>query len=439
MPTEDELARIVAAQQEAIDELRREVAELRRRGADRPDATDRILSRRALFGLAGAGIATVAVGAGAPPAGAADGDAVMLGQVNEATQTTTITYGVDPDGRNSPKLLVESTDPEDDGAAIAARSAGRHAVMAEAAAGFGGVAVYGVANGALSAGIEGSSDSVGVRGNGTATDGDGPCWGVYGQSEHADHGIGVAGHAPQLGTLGQATAAGGTGVLGEAQEPLSYGVRGQGTLFGVQGAAAFCGIGGQSDDGYAAGLSTASGAHLLFERTGAELVGPPEGPPEPGYGVLSMDSTGDVFYGHEGQAGAMWTRLNQQGPTFLPTAQRAFDSRPGQAPADGGGTKGALASGEVRRIDLTVATDVPASTTAVIVNLTATGTTGAGYAAVYPAGAAITDPGAFSHLNWSGAGETVGNTTFVTTADGQIDVYVSRGTHLVVDVIGYHT
>ena len=79
---------------------------------------------------------------------------------------------------------------------------------------------------------------------------------------------------------------------------------------------------------------------------------------------------------------------------------------------------------------------VPTAIRAVVLNITVTEATGAGFVTVYPCSA--TRPVA-STLNY-GVGTTVANLAVATTtADGKVCIYTQRPTHLVVDLSGYHT
>ena len=90
-------------------------------------------------------------------------------------------------------------------------------------------------------------------------------------------------------------------------------------------------------------------------------------------------------------------------------------------------------------LSLTVAghSGVPAGVTAVVLNVTATNTSSAGFLTVYPDGR--TRPLA-SDLNWT-PGKTVPNLVVATVgADGKVDFYNHAGnTDLVVDLTGYYT
>ncbi len=98
--------------------------------------------------------------------------------------------------------------------------------------------------------------------------------------------------------------------------------------------------------------------------------------------------------------------------------------------------EGARLGGERRaRVVVTGRFGVPTGARAVAVNLTATGTTGAGFVTAWPAGAP--QPVA-SNLNVTGAGQTVANLAVVPVGEGgAIELYAQTPLHLVVDVTGY--
>lgn len=371
VPSEvDVLTESLVAAHRAIDELRAEVADLRRQRDPRPRAAEvrpePVVSRRALFGLAGAGIAGVAVGAGASPAAAADGDPVILGSYNESADGTAIRST--GSGGNI-ALHIETT--ATDGLGLNVSSFGPKGLWA------------------------GCSGARGIGANGTAM---------------GEAGIGVLGDVPR----GNST-----------------------SLTSVHSRSRSIGVAGIGDIGVQAHAHAGSQLRLVRD-TEEEFVGPSSPDYHHDQGEISLDSRGDLFLCTVAGTPGTWTRLNQQGAAFLPTAERAFDSRAGREPLAGGGAKGLLASGEARTIDLTVATGLPATARAAIVNLTATGTANAGYLSVYPGATAGSGTPTFSHINWTSSGQTIANTTTVTLVDGKVTVYAAQPTHVVVDVIGWH-
>jgi LPXTG-site transpeptidase (sortase) family protein len=79
---------------------------------------------------------------------------------------------------------------------------------------------------------------------------------------------------------------------------------------------------------------------------------------------------------------------------------------------------------------------VPSGATAVVLNVTATGTNGGGYVSVFPAGVATPT---VSNLNADQSGQTLANLVTVPVgAGGKVSVFSSVGTHLIADVFGFY-
>jgi hypothetical protein len=99
---------------------------------------------------------------------------------------------------------------------------------------------------------------------------------------------------------------------------------------------------------------------------------------------------------------------------------------------------GKLGSGGSVRVQIAGRSGVPATgASAVVLNVTATDATAAGYVQVLPTGAAAF--GSFSNLNLM-PGQTIPNLVVVPVgADGSVTVFSERGTHVLVDVFGYFT
>lgn len=97
-----------------------------------------------------------------------------------------------------------------------------------------------------------------------------------------------------------------------------------------------------------------------------------------------------------------------------------------------------VALGAITRVD--VAKVVPASASAVVVNLTVTESNGAGFWAAFPAGGTVPQS---SSLNTDGANQTRANQAILPLGQVNgtlgIDVFSSSGGHLIVDVAGYFT
>jgi hypothetical protein len=97
---------------------------------------------------------------------------------------------------------------------------------------------------------------------------------------------------------------------------------------------------------------------------------------------------------------------------------------------------GQLHGGTVTEMTVTGRHGIPADATAVVLNVTVTEPTGAGYVTVYPCG---TDTPGTSNLNYT-PGQTIANTVIAKIGtDGKICIYTSTTTHLVIDLNGYYT
>lgn len=111
---------------------------------------------------------------------------------------------------------------------------------------------------------------------------------------------------------------------------------------------------------------------------------------------------------------------------------RVVDTRSGV-----GTTAGAIGPGATRTVDLTGVGGVPASgVTAVVANITVTGTTSASHLTLWPNGGSR--PGV-SNLNW-GPGTTVANlATVPVAADGTVSIFNNAGdVQVIVDVVGWY-
>jgi hypothetical protein len=147
------------------------------------------------------------------------------------------------------------------------------------------------------------------------------------------------------------------------------------------------------------------------------------------YGGGSVEISIDGYY----KVGATPTSTSPpqvrytQGPApgFVGTSPtRLFDTRIAGAP---------IAAGQVYRLDLS--TYVPIETTAVVMNVTATGPAGSGFVTAYPCDGEQPDT---SSLNFE-AGQTVPN--LVTVDAGftlEVCFFASKSTHLLADLAGYY-
>ncbi|MDH6134575.1 hypothetical protein P3T37_003979 [Kitasatospora sp. MAA4] len=132
----------------------------------------------------------------------------------------------------------------------------------------------------------------------------------------------------------------------------------------------------------------------------------------------TTDVVADVFgYFTSGTAGA---RFTSAGPA------RILDTRESGGP---------LAGGHTLALQVTGTNGIPAGTTSVVLNLTVTGNSDAGFLEAWADG--TTRPAAASNVNWV-AGQTIPNQVIVPVgADGKVDLYVNSTTQVVADVFGY--
>ena len=132
----------------------------------------------------------------------------------------------------------------------------------------------------------------------------------------------------------------------------------------------------------------------------------------------TTDVVADVFgYFTTGMAGA---RFTSAGPA------RILDTRESGGP---------LAGGHTLALQVTGANGIPSGTTSVVLNLTVTGNSDAGFLEAWADG--TTRPAAASNVNWV-AGQTIPNQVIVPVgADGKVDLYVNSTTQVVADVFGY--
>jgi hypothetical protein len=232
-----------------------------------------------------------------------------------------------------------------------------------------------------------------------------------------NNGIGVYGSAGDTTNVG-------TGVFGTSGN--GSGVFGRGTT-GVHGEG---------------GTSTVRGIGLRGTASvGPQLkldVGAGNGPPGGAWarGEFFTAANGLFYATQTGTgAGAGWVRLSS---VLQPLASpvRAYDSRPGQLPVTGPKTQ--ITAGVNRDIDLTGAGLLATTAKAALVNLTVTNTSAGGFLKVFQKGAAV--PTA-SNINWSSAGLTLANSTFVALdANGFITVRcggTGAATDFIVDILAF--
>ncbi len=149
--------------------------------------------------------------------------------------------------------------------------------------------------------------------------------------------------------------------------------------------------------------------------------------------------TADVFVDVDGWFSDGSVQTTGQRMMSVPPV-RIFDTRPQFGPV--GAYMRPLAKGEWRTVAIAGALGVPAMTdavapSAVVLNVTVTGTSEASFLSAYPPAATLPN---VSDLNWA-PGETVPNMVVVKLADdGSVRVYNSQGcTDVIFDLVGWYT
>ncbi|MGI9644803.1 MAG: hypothetical protein ACR2O6_05775, partial [Ilumatobacteraceae bacterium] len=112
-----------------------------------------------------------------------------------------------------------------------------------------------------------------------------------------------------------------------------------------------------------------------------------------------------------------------------------LDTRPGAATIDGAFAGiGLRPAGSTLQLDVAGRAGLPADSSSVVLNVTATLPGAWGYLTVNPSGTARPNT---SNLNYA-AGQTIANTVVTAVgADGLVSIYTSASTHLIVDVAGH--
>ncbi len=154
-------------------------------------------------------------------------------------------------------------------------------------------------------------------------------------------------------------------------------------------------------------------------------------------GELVEDSNGDLWLCVGAGNPGTWRKL--AGPAtagslhLLAAPVRVYDSRPGEPPAVD--PKTPLATNTARTIDAKAnSSGVPAGAVGVMVTLTVTGSTGAGFLSAWPAGPWPNT----SSLNFA-AGQTIATTTVSGCGpSATFQVLANQPTNVLVDVIGYY-
>lgn len=213
----------------------------------------------------------------------------------------------------------------------------------------------------------------------------------------------------------QSSLANANGIRGDGKGPAGMGIWGNSDFGGV-GVHGGGGIGVQAQGSRAALKLVPSGAGPL-NRSDSHQVG-----------EFVEDSSGNLWVCVGAGSPGSWRKLAGPASTgafhVLPSTIRTYDSR---------SSDGALSGGS-RTLTMS---GVPNGSSAVTVSLTATGTSGAGYLALYKAG--ISYPGN-SNLNWWSAGQTMAVTTVcaVNSASQLVVRGTGGSTQVIIDVIGYY-
>jgi hypothetical protein len=124
--------------------------------------------------------------------------------------------------------------------------------------------------------------------------------------------------------------------------------------------------------------------------------------------------------------------FSKSGATFTSAVTtRLLDTRDGT-----GGWTGQADAGQVIELSVAGTRGIPTAANSVVVNLTATGTTGPGYVAAYPCGQAQPE---VSNLNFDGGAPAANLATVRLSATGTLCLSANVGTHLVADIAGWYT
>ena len=184
--------------------------------------------------------------------------------------------------------------------------------------------------------------------------------------------------------------------------------------------------------GDSAGIITRGARPLAFEG-GHGSAGPPTDPSS--NGSFAQDINNNIYYCVVGGTPGTYRKLAGPGTAgalhLLPTSVRAYDSR------SLGTLVGLLQPGVPVTVNCSFGSAVvPTDATAVICNLTVTGTEAAGYITAWGPGSR---PGT-SAINWSAPGLTLANGSTLACDVGATLHFVAGGggTHLIVDITGYY-
>jgi hypothetical protein len=181
-------------------------------------------------------------------------------------------------------------------------------------------------------------------------------------------------------------------------------------------------------EAYTDGTTTPTVSNVNWNRAGATLAG---------LAIVPIGTDGSIDIKVHGTADVLadvsgYFSSSPTGHPYVGLApRRILDTRH----AVGVTTNTPLTSGHTLALQATGGmTGVPSGTTAVILNVTVTGSTNAGHLIAWADGG--TQP-SVSNLNWS-SGQTIANQVIVPLgSDGKAKLYVNSTTHVVADVFGY--
>jgi hypothetical protein len=144
-------------------------------------------------------------------------------------------------------------------------------------------------------------------------------------------------------------------------------------------------------------------------------------------GDVAVDSEGVLWLCIADGTPGNWIRVSHGGIRMLDSPQRAYDSRFSGGP---------LNADETRTIPVrSVISGVPSEAGGFVGNLTIVNTVGLGFLVGYPAG---TPRPATSNINWFQSNQIIANSAAIRFGtSGQISIYVSGSTNVIVDVAGY--
>jgi hypothetical protein len=248
---------------------------------------------------------------------------------------------------------------------------------------------------------------------------------------------------------------------GQVNDPGTYGVRARGAV-GVEGEGGFVGVAGFSTSGMGVGGQATDGTGVAgFASSGTAVRGSSSTGAAAqlfstkmsaanravhAAGDLDTDANHDLWWcttasvpNAVGPDPTHWRKV--AGPDTAgalhvrPSPTRIYDSRPNESPAIG--PKTAMAAGSSRTIDADGNSGLPEGTTAVLLNIAVTDTTGTGYVGAFKGGDAW--PGTVN-VNWDHPNATVSNFAIVpVNANNEFTIFAggSGTVDVIVDLLGY--